>query len=75
MPYRVSCGPSVGRTIIVSHSASEALQLFRQLEVEDAENIEISHLELGALSLEQIEEAAKQEAARPGEMTETHLSQ
>ncbi|RXF67673.1 hypothetical protein [Hansschlegelia zhihuaiae] len=69
MPFRVSSGPSVGRTIIVSHSAAEALRLFRALQDEGAENVEISHLEKGELSIEEVVALAADEPTLGREAT------
>ena len=59
MPFRVSSGPAVGRTIVIAHSAIKALRIYRMLKEQSAKNLEISHLELGELSLHEIEAMAK----------------
>lgn len=61
MPFRVSSGPSVGRAIVVSHTAREALRLYRALKEGGAENVEVNHLERGELSIEEIEAIAASE--------------
>ncbi|PZQ13624.1 MAG: hypothetical protein DI565_13865 [Ancylobacter novellus] len=62
MPYRVSSGPAEGRTIIVAHSAQEALSLYRMLQEQGAENLDIGHLERGPLTINEVSAIAATEA-------------
>ena len=61
LPFRVSSGPSVGRTIVIAHNATEALRIYRMLKDQNALNLEISHLERGELSFFEVEAIAEAE--------------
>ena len=61
MPFRVSSGPSVGRTIVIAHNATEALRIYRMLKEQSAPHLEISHLERGELSFHEVEAMAEAE--------------
>lgn len=63
MPYRISCGPSENRTVLVSHSAAEALGVFRRLLKDGEKDVEIGHLEFGPLSVGGTEVLAAGESA------------
>ena len=62
MAYRVSSGPAEGRTVIVAHSAQEALSLYRMLQEQGAETLDIGHLERGPLTMEEVLAIAATEA-------------
>ncbi|MBM7851473.1 hypothetical protein JOD31_001698 [Methylopila capsulata] len=60
----MSCGASVGRTTIIEHSAKAALHRVRQLQDEGQENIVVSHLEKGELTILELEAAAAEDATQ-----------